>query len=81
MAKAGIYARTKFGMRSISHALAGEIAKKVKGEKWTKNFFDKIVYRPDEMTEILAYYYATNGNGKEPNALKKGFAKAFTRID
>lgn len=57
VAKAAIYARTKFGMRSISHAVAGELATRVKGESWTKNFFDKIIYRPDDMTEILAYYY------------------------
>lgn len=80
VAKSAIYARTKFGMRSVTHVVAGELAKRVKGETWTKNFFDKIVYRPDDMTEILAYYYA-QGNKNEPNALKKGFAKAFLRFD
>ena len=80
VAKAAIYARTKFGMRSISHAVAGEIAKKVKNEQWTKNFFDKIIYRPDDMMEILAYYYA-GGSKNEPNALRKGFAKALARFD
>ncbi len=80
VAKSAIYARTKFGMRSISHAVAGEIATRVKGEQWTKSFFDKIVYRPDDMTEILAYYYA-QGNKNEPNAMKKGFARAFSRFD
>lgn len=80
VAKAAIYARTKFGMRSISHAVAAELATRVKGETWTKNFFDKIVYRPDDMTEILAYYYGL-GQKNEPNALKKGFASAFARFD
>lgn len=79
-AKAAIFARNKFGMRSVSHLVAGEIAKQVKGEQWTKMFFDKIVYRPDDMVEILAYYYA-NVASNEPNALRKGFAKAFTRFD
>jgi 60 kDa SS-A/Ro ribonucleoprotein len=78
-AKAAIYARTKFGMRSVSHVVAGEIAKKVKGETWTKSFFNRIVYRPDDMTEILAYYYQFANN--EPNALRKGFAQALGRFD
>lgn len=80
LAKAAVYARTKFGMRSISHAVAAEIAGTVKGQEWTKNFFDKIVYRPDDMTEILAYYYTVYGKN-EPNALRKGFANAFSRFD
>lgn len=79
-AKAAIYARNVYGMRSITHVVAGEIAKKVKGEKWTKSFFDKIVHRPDDMMEILAYYYSL-GLKNEPNALKKGFANALGRFN
>lgn len=80
VAKAAVYARTKFGMRSISHVVAGELARRVKGEQWTKNFYDKIVYRPDDMMEILAYY-KSDGSKNEPNAMKKGFARAFARFD
>lgn len=80
VAKSAIYARTKFGMRSVSHVVAGEIANIVKGETWTKNFFDKVVYRPDDMSEILAYYM--NSYGKPiPNSLKKGLAIAFDKFD
>lgn len=79
-AKAAVYARDKFGMRSVSHLVAGEIAKNVKGEQWTKNFFNKVVVRPDDMIEILAYYWKFVAK-TEPNALKKGFAKAFSRFD
>lgn len=80
IAKSAIYARNKFGMRSISHVVAGEIARRVKGEPWTKNFFEQVIHRPDDMTEILAYYYAKVGKN-EPNALKKGFAKAIAKFD
>jgi 60 kDa SS-A/Ro ribonucleoprotein len=80
VAQAAIFARTEYGMRSISHVAAGEIARRVKGVVWTKRFFDRIVHRPDDMTEILAYLYAT-GLTTEPNALKKGFAQAFGRFD
>lgn len=79
-AKAAIYARNEFGMRSVSHVVAGQIAGTVKGEQWTKDFFNAIVHRPDDMTEILAYYYANFGKN-EPQALRKGFATALDRFD
>lgn len=79
-AKAALYARNEFGMRSVSHVAAAEIAATVKGEQWTKRFFDKIVHRPDDMMEILAYYYSNYGKN-EPAAMRKGFAAAFTRFD
>jgi hypothetical protein len=77
-AKAAIYARTEFGMRSISHVLASEIAKHISKEKWAKEFYKAIVYRPDDMSEILAYH---KKNGKISNAMKKGFAMAFNKFD
>lgn len=80
-AKASIYARNEFGMRSVSHVIAAEIAKTVKGEQWTKRYFDKIVHRPDDMMEILSCYYGRKKNHNEPAALKKGFASAFSRFD
>jgi hypothetical protein len=79
VAKAAIYARTKFGMRSISHVVASELAKHIVGNKWAKDFYESIVYRPDDMMEILSYH--TSKNGKIPNAMKKGFAKAFDKFD
>lgn len=80
IAKAGIYARNEFGMRSITHILAGEIAKNVKGEEWTKNYFEKQVRRADDITEILGYYTANYGK-PIPNSMKKGLAKAFNKFD
>jgi len=80
VAKAAIYARTKFGMRSVTHVTAAQLAKRVKGEAWTKNFFDRIIYRPDDMMEILAYYKNVV-TGPVPNSVKKGFAKAFARFN
>ena len=79
-AKACIYARDKFGMRSISHALAAELAKYLSGKDFAKNFYEKIIIRPDDMMEILAYYN-TNCGEKIPNSIKKGFAKSFDKFD
>lgn len=79
-AKAAVYARTKFGMRSISHVLAAELAKYATGKAWAKSFYEQIVHRPDDMTEIIAYYFNTQ-KFKLPNAMKKGFATAVGKFD
>ena len=87
VAKAALYARDKFNMRSVSHVVAGELATIVKGETWTKNFFEKIVVRVDDMSEIMSYYFSAikaNKKGKYrpvPNAMKKGFRSAFDKFD
>lgn len=78
-AQAIVYARTKFGMRSISHVAASELAKRIAGEEWAKDFYKAVVYRPDDMMEILSYHQSNNG--KIPNSMKKGFAEAFNRFD
>lgn len=79
-AKAAIYARDNFGMRSISHALAGELAPYLSGTEYGSKFYDKVIIRPDDMLEILAYYQENVGD-KIPNSMKKGFAKSFDRFD
>lgn len=82
IAKAAVYARNEFGMRSISHVVAAEIAKdlSVKGQTWTKAFFKKVVRRVDDMQEILGLIWA-NGKTPIPNSVKKGFAAAFDSFD
>lgn len=79
VAQAAVYARKQFGMRSITHVVASELAKHISGEKWAKDFYDSIVYRPDDMMEIISYH--TSKNGKLSNSIKKGFAKAFDKFD
>ncbi len=79
-AKATVYARTAFGMRSITHVLAAELGMYASGKPWAKGFYEKVVIRPDDMTEIMALMLARNG-AKLPNALRKGFAKAFDKFD
>ena len=80
-AKAAVYARREFGMRSVTHVVAGELAGLVKGEEWTKRFFDAVVVRPDDVTEILGYYASCRGLHPLPNSLKKGLALALRRFD
>ena len=80
VAKCAIFARNEFGMRSISHIVAGEIAKSVKGKDWPKRFFDKVVRRPDDITEILSYYLSNYGK-PIPNSLKKGLGNSFDKFN
>jgi 60 kDa SS-A/Ro ribonucleoprotein len=79
VAKAAIYARTEFGMRSISHVAASELAKHIGGFEWAKKFYSAIVHRPDDIVEILSYHL--NKNGKETNAMRKGLGDAFGKFD
>ena len=58
VAKSAIYARDKFGMRSVTHALAAELTSQLNGAEWGKDFYNKVVVRVDDMTEILSYYLA-----------------------
>ena len=79
-AQAAVYARNEFGMRSISHVVAAELAYRVRGEQWTKHFISAVVRRPDDITEILAYYFSKYGN-KAPKALLRGLGMAFDKFD
>jgi hypothetical protein len=75
-AKAAVYARRTYGMRSITHIAASKLAPSISGKPWAQAFYKSIVFRPDDMTEIVSLF-----NGKLPNALKKGFAAAFGEFD
>jgi 60 kDa SS-A/Ro ribonucleoprotein len=80
VAKAALYARNEAGMRSVSHLVAADLARQVKGAEWTKRFFDRVARRPDDVLEVLACYMALHGK-PVPNSLKKGLGAALTRFD
>lgn len=79
VAKAVIYARREFGMRTITHIAASILAKYIGGATWGKNFYDKVVKRVDDITEIIACHLSRGQ--KITNAMKKGFAHALGRFD
>jgi 60 kDa SS-A/Ro ribonucleoprotein len=92
LAKASVYARNVFGMRSVTHVVAAVVAKIIRdtnmkngkipaiGKPWFKRYFDKVVARPDDMVEIMSYFLS-HYKKPIPNSLKKGFADAFGRFD
>ncbi len=100
VAKMLIYTRAKIGQRSVTHRGSVAFAPLVSGEDWGKYFFMKrarngntggIIYRLDDMLEMVACYAATNPspnkrkNGKLtlrlPNSMKKGFKAALEQAD
>ena len=85
-AKLALYVRNEGNLRSVTHLIAATIAKSVSGKEWAKRFYNKIVIRPDDMSEILSAYAVQNGMDlkhirKIPNAIKKGFKTALERLD
>jgi hypothetical protein len=79
-AKLALFARNECGMRSASHVIAAETAGRVKGESWVRSFLEKVVRRPDDAVEILAYYMREHGK-PVPNAIKKGLGAAIAKFD
>lgn len=86
IAKAAVFTRNEYGMRSVSHLAAALLAKDLSGKQFARRFYKKIVRRPDDMMEILGAYASLNGRdlkdiGKLPNAMKRGFADAIGGMD
>lgn len=82
VAKLAVYARQDANMRSSTHLLASEIAHKVSGTEWGKRFYEKVVARPDDISEILSAYKHFYGK-KSPitAAMKKGFRNKLQSFD
>jgi predicted metal-dependent peptidase len=78
-AKAAVYARNEFGMRSITHAIASLLAPKLKATSWGENFYTKVIRRPDDITEILSYHFSRKQ--KLSKKMQKGLAQAFNNFD
>ena len=84
--KAAIYVRENGNMRSISHLLGAALAKYISGQEYAKRFYNKLIVRTDDMSEIVSAYANLNGMGlndlkKIPNSIKKGFKEALERLD
>lgn len=85
-AKLAIYARNEGNLRSVTHLISAAIAKEVSGSEWGKRFYNRIVVRPDDMSEIVAAYATLNkmdlkSINKIPNSIKKGFKVALESLD
>lgn len=83
-AKLALYARTKGNLRSISHLLAAIVCRDSTHPTWLKSFYEHIVLRPDDISEILSCYAMMNATDgkirKVPNAMKKGFGTVLSNL-
>ena len=83
-AKLALYARTKGNLRSVSHLLAAIVCKDPTHPSWLKSFYEHIVLRPDDISEILACYSKMNATDgkirKIPNAMKRGFSTVLSEL-
>ena len=84
-AKLALYARTKGNLRSVSHLLAALVCKDSTHPSWLKSFYEHIVLRPDDISEILSCYGKLRGFDLKrihqiPNAMKKGFRTVLSGL-
>jgi 60 kDa SS-A/Ro ribonucleoprotein len=75
-----IFARNEMHLRTISHVLVSELAKSIEGKEFVRKALNRVVERPDDMTEVLAYYIHTYGK-PVPNSVKRGLADSFGKFD
>lgn len=87
VAKLAIYVRENMYLRSVPLVLLGELAKIHNGDGLVGKAVGRVIQRPDEITELLAYYQLTNQRTgpKKLNRLskqmQKGLATAFNKFD
>lgn len=85
-AQTALYVRKEGKLRSVTHLMASVIASKASGKEWASRFYNKIVMRPDDMSEILGCYAALNDKNPKKlrgisSAIKKGFKTALEGLD
>lgn len=85
IAKVAIFARNEFGMRSVSHLIAIELLLQVKHELWVKHAIAHTIRRPDDILEMVAYYFSLHKNvGYKkglPASLRKGIQLSLSKFD
>ncbi|MBD2752750.1 TROVE domain-containing protein [Spirosoma validum] len=87
VAKLAVYVREQMYLRSAPIVLLGELAKVHNGDGLVGKAVGRAVQRPDEITELLAYYQLANQRtgAKKLNRIskqmQKGLATAFNKFD
>lgn len=87
VARLAVYARESLYLRSVPLVLCVELARLHRGDNLVSRLVARVVQRPDEITELLAYYAQANDRSgtKVLNRLskqvQKGLAISFNRFD
>ncbi|HEX8506648.1 MAG TPA: TROVE domain-containing protein [Hymenobacter sp.] len=87
VAQLAVYARESLNLRSVPLVLCVELARLHRGDNLVSRLVARVVQRPDEITELLAYYAQANGRSgtkilnRLSKQLQKGLALSFNRFD
>jgi hypothetical protein len=90
LAKAMVYVRSVVGQRTVTHFGSTVLAKHLSGTDLGRRFYSKrnrrgnaggVIYRLDDILEIVACYMALNPSKPLPNSMKKGFKHALEAAD
>jgi len=87
VAKLAVYARAQMHLRSIPLVLVVELAKIYSGDALVSSMVSNVVQRPDEITELLAYYQMANKRTdvkklhRLSKQIQKGLAFSFNNFD
>ncbi|GAB3573734.1 TROVE domain-containing protein [Hymenobacter daeguensis] len=87
VAQLAVYARESLNLRSVPLVLAVELARLHRGDSLVSRLVARVVQRPDEITELLAFYAQANGRrgtkvlNRLSKQLQKGLALSFNRFD
>ncbi|MBD2770035.1 TROVE domain-containing protein [Hymenobacter sp. BT664] len=87
VAQLAVYARESLNLRSVPLVLCVELARLHRGDNLVSRLVARVVQRPDEITELLAFYAQANGRvgtkilNRLSKQLQKGLALSFNRFD
>jgi len=87
VARLAVYAREQMYLRSVPLVLAVELARQHRGDNLVSRLVARVVQRPDEITELLAFYAQANERtgvktlNRLSKQLQKGLALSFNRFD
>lgn len=87
VAQLAVYARERLHLRSVPLVLCVELARLHRGDSLVSRLVARVVQRPDEITELLAFYAQANERGgakilnRLSKQLQKGLALSFNRFD
>ena len=87
LAKLAVYARAQMYLRTAPLVLVGDLAMRHNGDDLVSRTVTRVVQRPDEITELLAYYQTANYRtapkklNKLSKQIQKGLAQSFNRFD
>ena len=87
VARLAVYARESLHLRSVPLVLCVELARLHRGDNLVSRLVARVVQRPDEITELLAFYAQANARSgtkmlnRLSKQLQKGLALSFNRFD